>query len=107
MRIVEASTRSGGKRAGQDRVRSVRTALGWPDVLYAVQNDEARSAALGLYRARGFRPDDFGRIRRAREAMADALTRTEDMLEMRGRRSDDERARVRAVRRQLEWELWP
>jgi hypothetical protein len=59
--------------------------------------------ALTRFRARGFEPDDFGHSRPAREAMADALARTEDELELRRARTD----LIRQVRRRLEQELWP
>lgn len=42
-----------------------------------------RPLALEHYRAAGFTPDDFARVRAARMAMTDALTRTEDFLELR------------------------
>ena len=88
--------------------------MGWPDVLRVLQDDEARSFALSRFRASGFSPDDFGRVRRAREAMADVLTRAEDWLEMlgvdgrrRGATFEGLRIAIREVRRRLEWELWP
>lgn len=81
--------------------------LGWADVLRAVLGGEARSAALGAYRAAGFTPDDFGRLRAARMAMADALTRCEDRLEIAHPGTRAERGAIRTVRRRLERELWP
>lgn len=71
------------------------------------EGGEARALALSLYRAAGYGPDDFARSRAARMAMADALTRTEDHLEIQGARRDAERGRIRAVRRRLEATLWP
>jgi hypothetical protein len=108
-----APSRDRGKHAARTEPRPLGARLAWPDVLRAVQGDEARSRLLGLYRAAGFTPDDFGGggsrgNRAAREALSDALVRTEDMLEGRhGRLAADERARVRALRRRLEGELWP
>ncbi len=83
--------------------------LTWPQVLAALQDDNARSEALSLYRARGFTPDDFGRLREARAAMADALSRAEDQIELRRQSParDQARALVRSARRRLEVELWP
>jgi hypothetical protein len=82
--------------------------VAWPDVLRAVQSAKARERALVRYRTAGFTPDDFAAKRAAREAMADALTRTEDDLELNpGRDAQATRAAIRAVRRRLEVELWP
>ena len=103
-----------GKTGGQKRPRTAGTRVTWPDVLAVVQGDETRSRCLLRYRLAGFTPDDFGRSRLAREAMSDALTRTEDLLEYqavdRPRRAhlyDAERAAIRNVRRRLEREVWP
>jgi hypothetical protein len=86
----------------------------WPDVLRCLPEDETRSCAIGRYRDAGFAADSFGHRRNAREAMADALTRTEDWLEYREvdlpRRAHlyrAERDAIRDVRRRLEWELYP
>lgn len=95
------------KKAPAETPRARRSVLGWGDVLRPLQRDEARSVALSLYRARGYSPDDFGRVRAARGAMADALSRTEDWLEIEHPRCETERAAVRRVRRALEQELWP
>ena len=78
----------------------------WPEVLRALSGDGARNLAIGRYRVAGFTGDDFARSRLAREAMTDALTRAEDWLEYEGPRSPD-RSAIQAVRRRLEWELWP
>ena len=103
-----------GKTRVQKRPRAVETRLAWPDVLAVLPTDETRSACLSRYRLAGFTPDDFGRSRLAPEAMSDALTRTEDLLEYqavdRPRRAhlyDAERAAIRNVRRRLEREVWP
>lgn len=107
MLATETPSRDRGKHAIRPKPGPVETPLVWPDVLRAVQGDETRPALLGRYRAAGYGPDDFGRLRGAREAMADALTRTEDSLEGRhGRNVETERDRIRAVRRRLEVELW-
>lgn len=112
-----ALTRSGTKTAPEKSCAPRARVLGWPEVLRAVQDDEARSFTFASFRAAGFTPDhwvDRHMGRKAREAMADALTRTEDRLEMsaadeiRGRsRRESARAEIRIVRRQLEVELWP
>lgn len=75
----------------------------WPDVARVLHRESTRDAALGRYRAAGWTPDDFASKRKAREAMANALTRVEDQLEL----STASRDAVRDVRRRLEWELWP
>lgn len=107
-------SRTGIKTASEKTQRTAGSVFGWPDVLRVLQDDEARSYATTRYRAAGFGPDDFARSRAAREAMADALTRTEDWLEMlgvdgirRGAKLEAERAAIRDVRRRLETELWP
>ncbi|MFZ5891280.1 MAG: hypothetical protein ACOY0T_09540 [Myxococcota bacterium] len=64
-----------------------------------------RDEVVARYRASGRTPDDFGK-RAAREAMADALTRAEDQLELEHPRWP-ERDELREVRRRLEKELWP
>ena len=96
---------TGIKTASGDRVRAGRRAIGWADVLRAVELDDVRSYVLGRYRGAGFSPDNFGHSRAAREAMADALSRTEDWLELqRGSLRQQARASIREVRRQLERE---
>jgi hypothetical protein len=76
------------------------------DVLRVLQSDAARSGALMRYRAAGFTADDFATRRNARETMADALSRTEDVLEgVRGAHAQAERAVIRDVRRRLEIEV--
>lgn len=103
---IRARTRT---RMPQDRVT-------WPEVLRVLPDPAAQSYAVTLYNAHGFLPDDMSvnekahgtagrRRRRARAAMADALARTEDLLEIRRRHS--QRLAVRAVRRRLEAEVWP
>lgn len=82
-----------------------RTVFGWPDVLRVIHDDETRSAVLTRYRAAGWTPDDFARCRAARAAMADAVTRREDVLELR-RGRDAERAELRELRRRIERELF-
>lgn len=95
------------KTAPKKTTRARRVALGWSDLVRAVQSDEARFCFLDRYRAAGFTPDHFGHLRTARETAADALSRTEDMLEgMRGPRREEERQAIRVVRRRLELELW-
>ncbi len=103
----EASARNRTKTAFEKTGRTQGGVLGWSNVLAALPGDDARSLALGCYRSAGFGPDDFARLRGARMAMADALTRAEDVLEIRGTRYDPERERIRAIRRRLERELWP
>ena len=102
------------KAAVQKRVRAAGTRPAWPAVLAVLETDETRSTCLSRYRDAGFTPDDFARSRPAREAMSDALTRTEDWLEYqsmsrpcRAHLYDAARAAIRNVRRRLERELWP
>jgi hypothetical protein len=64
--------------------------------------ENVRQRVLELYRTQGFTPDDFGRRATARAAMADALTRAEDWLELDHPRLTAERAALAAIRRPLE-----
>jgi hypothetical protein len=96
---VELATRTRRSSARQK-------ALSWPEVLRVLSGSETRETALRVYKTAGFTPDCFGRIRAAREAMADALTRAEDQLELAPPRHRGEREAIRAVRRQLEAELF-
>lgn len=75
-------------------------------MLCAVPSPKARESVTTRYRAAGFTPDDFEGRRAAREAAADALARTEDLLELGCFGRVRERQVVRAVRRALENELW-
>lgn len=79
----------------------------WPEVLRAVSGDETRSYVIQRLRGAGFSADDFGHQRKAREVVADALTPSEDRLELSGPKAQVERAAIRDARRRLEWELWP
>lgn len=83
--------------------RKNATGVRWPDVLRALSSDETRAAVLTRYRAGGWSPDDFASNGLARDAMADALTHAEDLLELqRGSTRAAEREAVREVRRRLE-----
>lgn len=98
-----ALSRTSIKKAVAKRGAPRRRVFGWGELLRGLPTPEARSGALGRFRAGGFEPDDFGSSRPAREAMADALARTEDELELRRARTES----IRHVRRRLEQELWP
>lgn len=80
--------------------------LKWPDVLRAVPRPEVRVWLLARFRGRGFDADSF-RLRSVREGMADALTATEDWLEINHPRWLEDRALLKELRRRLELELWP
>jgi hypothetical protein len=85
-----------------------RNAVSWPDILRAVQDEKARSSVSNVLRDAELTPDQFGSNRKARELVADQLTRVEDELEpRRGKRAAAERLAIRDVRRRLELELWP
>jgi hypothetical protein len=123
--MLHSSARRIEKTGVGKRVAAVGRPIMWPDVLRVLTEDETRSYAMNLFSRSGFSADEFGsgetsrgarraRWRGAREAMADALTRTEDWLEYQGidhprraHRYDAERVAIRDVRRRLEWELWP
>lgn len=70
-------------------------------------DDDARSMVLGAFRAMSGNLNTWGRS--DREAMATALTRAEDAVEL--RRASPARdalgLALRGVRRRLETELWP
>lgn len=106
--------RDPGKTSSDFLLRAAGGPVAWRDVLAVLQDDETRSYALSRFRDAGFSADAFGHRRAAREALADALTRTEDWLEYREvdhpRRAHwyrPQREAIRGVRRRLEWELWP
>ena len=106
----QRSTKSAARRKRKPQPGRVT----WPEVLRVLQDDETRSYSLTSFKALGFGAETFGRIRDAREAVADGLTRAEDMLEYReldrGRGHVDarrQRLAICEVRRRLEWELWP
>lgn len=89
----------------------------WRDVVRVLPDPETRSAVVASLRASGFDPDSFARRIGARRVVADALTRTEDALELaeldaggsgRGRRREilaEQRAAIRELRRRLEGEV--
>jgi len=67
------------------------------------ESDPARRLALDTYKTSGATLDEFPRTHRSVEAMAHALTRAEDFLELeRGSRADKTRALIRPLRRDLE-----
>lgn len=86
------------------RVRAPRLRVEWTDVLRALPDPETRSYALQILRDRGFSPVFFGERNDVRQAVADALTATEDWLEMRRvtPRLEALRLGIRDVRRRLE-----
>lgn len=109
-----------GKTSPDDPDKSPPRRLWWRDVVRVVQGDETRSYVVDRLTNAGFSVDSFGGTRKAREIVADALTRVEDRLELvavkwetgagraRGwKRASEERAAIRPVRRCLELELWP
>jgi hypothetical protein len=86
------------------RARARKTALGWSDVVRALQRPEVRELVLGRYRAAGHTPESFSKPA-ARAAMADALTRCEDFCETEHPRWQGDREALAVVRRLLETEL--
>ncbi len=101
-----ASRQQGKTRTANERVMPGRPVT-YPDVLRVLPDDETRSCALSRFREAGFSADSFGHRRGARVAMAEALTSTEDWLEVEHPRRTRERDAIRAVRRRLEQEIWP
>jgi hypothetical protein len=80
----------------------------YPEVLASLSEDDgARVDVLARFKAAGGNRDLWQR--RDREIMADALSRAEDALELRASRAAAvvaTLAKVHAVRRRLERELW-
>jgi hypothetical protein len=86
------------KQAPPCDVRTVLRALG--------PHDAARALVLADFRARGVSPDTW-HLRPTREAMAEALSRAEDALEVESRgRVTVARVELRGIRRRVERELW-
>lgn len=84
---------------------SAGTILGWSDVLLAVQTTEARHRLVRAIRAYGYTPDNVMSSRAGMGVLADALTLSEDYLELQGRTSrarETERENIRTLRRALE-----
>lgn len=98
-------SRTSIKKAASARAKSRQCAIGWSDVVRAVPRDIVRQRVTERYRAAGFTPDDFARLASARAAMADALTRAEDWLELEHPRWLADRVALAGVRRPLEVEI--
>jgi hypothetical protein len=81
--------------------------VSWPALLGCLSGAAARERFLRCYREAGFSPDQFGAVRSAREAAADALSRTEDWLEVTNPGPRSGASAIRTVRARLETELWP
>lgn len=103
--VDQVVSRTSIKTAAAARAKSGGRALRWSDVLRAIPRDLVRLRVLERYRAQGFTADDFARLGSARAAMADALTRAQDWLELEHPRWTDDGAAVAAVRRPLELEI--
>lgn len=103
--LERQTSRTSIKTAAGKPAGAGKRAIGWSDVLRGLERDAARAYALERYRASGHSPDDFGRLAAARAAMADALTRTEDWLELEHPRWAADRQAIAAVRRPLELEI--
>jgi hypothetical protein len=73
----------------------------------ALSRDETRAMATGTFREAGFSADSFGSQRKAREAMADILTRVEDWIGLEHPGWKVDLTAIKSVRRRLELELWP
>jgi hypothetical protein len=79
-------------------------------------DDDERSRVVSALRDSCFSVDAFATQRKAREIVANELTRAEDRLELAaidagrrgsiGERLTARRLAIRAIRRRLEWELW-
>ena len=81
----------------------MRTRLGWSDVLRVLQTDETRSYVAGRIRDAGISRESWGGTIEGRRAVADALTRVEDRLELTaGSKAAAMRVEVRRFRRQVE-----
>ena len=80
-----------------------RTRFGWSDVLRVLQTDETRSYVAGRIRNAGISRESWGGTIEGRLAVADALTRVEDRLELAaGPKAATMRVEVRGLRRRIE-----
>lgn len=97
-----------GKTAPRKRVTAPGLAFRWPEVLAALPRSKTRESILNRVKAFGFEPSSWG-SRQSLEALAHAITQTEDALDLlhdsAARRA--ERAALQSVRRRLERDLWP
>jgi hypothetical protein len=99
-----ALLRSRIKPATADQARPLQRRVTWSDILRPLQATDVRERVLTAYKAAGFGPATFFRPA-ARAAMADALTRCEDWLEVEHPKRTVERGAIAAVRRVLESEI--
>lgn len=101
--VSKTMPRSPRKTRPAQRTRAPETPVTWPEVLQAIQDTETRSSVVFGFRAAGFTPDQMS-LRSAHVALADAITREEDRLEMQvdcsSRRTI--RTSLRTIRRRLE-----
>lgn len=96
------------KTAARFRSASPGTRFGWPDVLRAIQDDEARARVVARLRDAGLSPDDIVAPRRyPRVVLLEAIVAEEDRLEREHPRRHEERSTIREMRRRLECEVWP
>jgi hypothetical protein len=89
------------------RIPTPQKPVTWRDVLRCLPDDQTRSYALSRFRESRFDADSFATRIAARAALADALTATEDFLEVEHPRREGDRLAIRDVRRRLETEVWP
>lgn len=80
----------------------MRATIGWSKVARALADLETRPTVEARYRAAGFTPDQLERLPSARDALARALTATEDELELAHPQRTRERFALRDLRRQVE-----
>jgi len=74
-------------------------------VLRALPDPQTRSSVVSRFRTAGFSADKFESSGKTRLALADALTREEDRLELvRGKAAAEQRALMRVLRRSIECE---
>lgn len=107
--MTPTPSRTPEKKAPRGASSAVGRIATWPDVVRAVPDPSTRSRLASAIREAGFSLDSLPTRSAARGALADALTREEDRIELR-RSCPAQRAELdalRALRRAIEVEVWP
>ena len=76
-------------------------------VLACLETEECLERARSYWEQHGIKPSESWGQRSTKEIVCDSLTRVEDWMEYERPRATKTRDRIKAVRRRLEWLLWP